>query len=349
VFERFTDHARHALVLAQEEARLLNHGFVGTEHLLLGVLHGGDRVAAQALASVGVSLDAVREQLSEIVGVPQEHPRGEVPFTPRAKKVLELSLREARQLGHDQIEPEHLLLGIVREGEGVAARVLMNLGVTLGRVRQQVIKLMVGEHNARLIGPPGVPGRAPLPGRPERIGEVPPWLRCALCGRSLWETAHVIAGANGRACEECIRGAVGALALADPERRELVLPPRVSGQAPDDRAVAAIVTTVESAFGPDAGPSWWATTVKDPERFEPLLRQLRERWGRPEGVRVTQVGFVTEQLAFVRFDVEFDGSRGTTVSGQLRRHGDRWLLTAETLTEVLRRAGVYLPPPTAPT
>src|SRR5450830_331662 len=144
MFERFTDRARRVVVLAQEEAKMLNHNYIGTEHILLGLIHEGEGVAAKALESLGISLDAVREQVQEIIGQWQQSPSGHIPFTPRAKKVLELSLREALQLGHNYIGTEHILLGLIREGEGVAAQVLVKLGADLNRVRQQVIQLLSG-------------------------------------------------------------------------------------------------------------------------------------------------------------------------------------------------------------
>ncbi len=144
MFERFTDRARRVVVLAQEEARGLNHNYIGTEHILLGLIHEGEGVASKALESLGISLEAVREQVQEIIGQGQQAPTGHIPFTPRAKKVLELSLREALQLGHNYIGTEHILLGLIREGEGVAAQVLVKLGADLSRVRQQVIQLISG-------------------------------------------------------------------------------------------------------------------------------------------------------------------------------------------------------------
>ena len=144
MFERFTDRARRVVVLAQEEARMLNHNYIGTEHILLGLIHEGEGVAAKALESLGISLEAVRQQVEEIIGQGQQAPSGHIPFTPRAKKVLELSLREALQLGHNYIGTEHILLGLIREGEGVAAQVLVKLGADLNRVRQQVIQLLSG-------------------------------------------------------------------------------------------------------------------------------------------------------------------------------------------------------------
>ncbi|MHA6966195.1 ATP-dependent Clp protease ATP-binding subunit [Glutamicibacter bergerei] len=156
MFERFTDRARRVVVLAQEEARMLNHNYIGTEHLLLGLIHEGDGVAAKALESLNISLGAVREQVQEIIGKGQQAPSGHIPFTPRAKKVLELSLREALQLGHNYIGTEHILLGLIREGEGVAAQVLVKLGADLGRVRQQVIQLLSGYQGSKDTASAGV-------------------------------------------------------------------------------------------------------------------------------------------------------------------------------------------------
>ncbi|MDG2300882.1 MAG: ATP-dependent Clp protease ATP-binding subunit [Acidimicrobiales bacterium] len=155
MFERFTDRARRVVVLAQEEARLLNHNYIGTEHILLGLIHEGEGVAAKALESLGISLQAVRDQVEEIIGQGGSSPSGHIPFTPRAKKVLELSLREALQLGHNYIGTEHILLGLIREGEGVAAQVLTKLGADLSRVRQQVIQLLSGYSGSGSARPDG--------------------------------------------------------------------------------------------------------------------------------------------------------------------------------------------------
>jgi ATP-dependent Clp protease ATP-binding subunit ClpC len=162
MFERFTDRARRVVVLAQEEARMLNHNYIGTEHILLGLIHEGEGVAAKALESLGISLEAVRQQVEEIIGQGQQAPSGHIPFTPRAKKVLELSLREALQLGHNYIGTEHILLGLIREGEGVAAQVLVKLGADLNRVRQQVIQLLSGYQGKE----PAAAGSGPAEGTP---------------------------------------------------------------------------------------------------------------------------------------------------------------------------------------
>src|SRR5437867_2380669 len=155
MFERFTDRARRVVVLAQEEARVLHHDHIGTEHILLGLIRGGEGVAAEALESLGISLEAVRQHVGEITGQGQRAPSGHIPFTPRATKVLELSLREALQLGHNYIGTEHILLGLIRDGEGVAAQVLQKLGADLNRVRQQVIQLLSGYTGGKGEAAPG--------------------------------------------------------------------------------------------------------------------------------------------------------------------------------------------------
>jgi len=142
VFERFTDRARKVVVLAQEESRRLNHNYIGTEHILLALIHEGEGIAAQALESLGVSLEEARQTVEEIIGEGASTPTGHIPFTPRAKKVMELSLREALQLGHNYIGTEHLLLGLIREGEGVGAQVLGNLGADLNTVRDKIIQIL---------------------------------------------------------------------------------------------------------------------------------------------------------------------------------------------------------------
>ena len=153
MFERFTDRARRVVVLAQEEARLLNHNYIGTEHILLGLIHEGEGVAAKALESLGISLENVRNQVEEIIGEGGSAPSGSIPFTPRSKKVMELALREALQLGNNWVGTEHLLLGLIREGEGIAAQVLVSLGGSLDMVRRAVINILKGTQEKE----PGTP------------------------------------------------------------------------------------------------------------------------------------------------------------------------------------------------
>ena len=180
MFERFTDRARNVVVLAQEEARLLKHNYIGTEHILLGLVRESEGIAAKALQALGIGLEAVREQVQEIIGTGQHAPSGAIPFTPRAKKVLELSLREAMQLGDSYIGTEHILLGLIREGEGVAAQVLIKLDGNLNKVRQQVIQMKAGTPETeempaaaarpRAAAGPRAPGQPRAPARPRAPG-----------------------------------------------------------------------------------------------------------------------------------------------------------------------------------
>jgi ATP-dependent Clp protease ATP-binding subunit ClpC len=170
MFERFTDRARRVVVLAQEEARLLDHNYIGTEHLLLGLLREHEGAAAEALRALGVSLGEVRRRVEEIIGRGKEQPSGHIPFTPRAKKVLELSLREALNLGHDYIGTEHILLGLVREGEGVAARVLTGMGATAERVLDKVIELTTERPSGRRVDPEA--GAVRLGGSPAQLHDI---------------------------------------------------------------------------------------------------------------------------------------------------------------------------------
>ena len=163
MFERFTDRARRVVVLAQDEARGLNHNYIGTEHILLGLIHEGQGVGAKALESLGISLQAVRAQVEELIGQGQQAPSGHIPFTPRAKKIMELSLRKSLQLGHNYIGTEHILLGLIREGDGVAAQVLVKLGADLNRVRQQVIQLLHGHQVKEPLTAGTAAGEHPLP------------------------------------------------------------------------------------------------------------------------------------------------------------------------------------------
>ena len=202
VFERFTDRARRVLVFAQEEARLLNHNFIGTEHILLGLIHEGDGVAARALDDFDITLEAVRQKVEETIGMSGTLPTGSPPFTPRAKKVLELSLREALQLGHNYIGTEHILLGLVREGEGVAAQVLVSLGADLARLRQQVIHRLSGHQGQGQVGATGGVSESWTRGEIQRSELV----ECSFCGRRPPESGRLISGQGAAfVCEHCVR------------------------------------------------------------------------------------------------------------------------------------------------
>ena len=191
MFERFTERARQVVVFAQDEARLLRHNYIGTEHLLLGLIREEEGVAARVLDSLGIALEPVRDQVERIIGLGDEAMSGQVPFTPRAKKVLELALREALALGHNYIGTEHVLLGIVREGEGVANRILVDLGADAEKLRNEVVRL-IGSGVPR-SGPPRrlwryrVVSLEPGDATEERLNEL---------GQEGWELAAI---AEGRA------------------------------------------------------------------------------------------------------------------------------------------------------
>ncbi len=246
MFERFTDRARRVVGLAQEEARMLNHNYIGTEHILLGLIHEGEGVAAKALESLGISLEAVRQQVEEIIGQGQQAPSGHIPFTPRAKKVLELSLREALQLGHNYIGTEHILLGLIREGEDVAAQVLVRLGADLNRVRQQVIQLLHAYH-----------------GREVEAARAGPWPR---------PTAR----ANGGCCRSCRRGSRrSSPGLSAVEQRV--------GTGADTRELDRQIQRVrgEKVAAVDAQEYEQAASLRDQETICWPRRRLSSRTGTP--------------------------------------------------------------------
>src|SRR5215213_4916847 len=219
MFERFTDRARRIVVLAQEEARRLDHNYIGTEHILLGLIREPDGVAAQALTAVGISLEALRTRTEEVVGRGGSTPEGYIPFTPRAKKVLELSLREALHLGHNYVGTEHVLLAMLRERDGVGAQVLVQLGAEPQRVGEAVIDLLSAYSAPEARGATAAVGTTdgPTPPDPPRVRT---WAepsqhnrtrwweplpeRCVLCARDLWEADHYVSGVQGSVCEGCV-------------------------------------------------------------------------------------------------------------------------------------------------
>lgn len=203
MFERFTDRARRVLVYAQQEASLLKHGFIGTEHLLLGLMDEGEGVAARALHRQGLTIEAIREKVDEVVSSTSDFPSSP-PFTPRAKKVLELSLREALQLGHNYIGTEHMLLGLIRESEGAAARVLVNLGTDLARLRQDVIEILAG-----IPEPERPPDEESFETLRERaamgvLRRSSALVACSFCGRRPPDSGRLVKGQDALICEYCV-------------------------------------------------------------------------------------------------------------------------------------------------
>jgi Clp amino terminal domain, pathogenicity island component/ClpX C4-type zinc finger len=300
VFERFTDRARRVVVLAQEESRLLGHNYIGTEHLLLGLLHEGEGIAARALVSLNVSLADGRSEVERIIGHSDSAPVGHIPFTPRAKKVLEMGLREALLLEHNYIGTEHILLGLIREREGVAAQVLGDLGADLDTVRQRVVQLLAGH-------PGGTEAGLFREGRGTRVvrSSTPTAARipqCSFCRRPLREVDRYAPGKNAAICDECITAAHTALRAAGDERI-VMLPARVTGTPPPDE--------------PDAAEKIVAAIRASPH--DPPGEERRH-------LRIVEIRFITPALAEVRFsrfsgavDLGDDPLVGTAV-----RDGGRW-------------------------
>jgi Clp amino terminal domain, pathogenicity island component/ClpX C4-type zinc finger len=330
VFERFTDRARRVVVLAQEEARLLDHNYIGTEHILLGLIHEGEGVAARALESLDISLDDVRAEVEEIIGRGSEMPSGHIPFTPRAKKVLELALREALQLGHNYIGTEHVLLGLIREGEGVAAQVLVKLGADLSRVRQQVIQVLSGyAGTARTPDPLGAP---PL-GGPARVGQPV----CSFCGRDLWEAAHYVRGEVAMICDECVAAATTMLSEAQPDQHALLLPVRIFGTEPEPGAADAIVDAIVQAFDLTDAAHMLACVEDGADFVEETERLLAQRPDHLPSLeaRVDRIRFSADDRAVVRITrsvgevvAEANEIRVVCVDG-------RWLVSRNSFTHVL--------------
>jgi Clp amino terminal domain, pathogenicity island component len=368
VFERFTDRARRVVVLAQEEARLLNHNDIGTEHILLGLIHEGEGVAAKALESLGLSLVTVRRRVEEIIGRGGSSPAGEIPFTPRAKKVLELAQRESLQLGHDYIGTEHILLGLIREAEGVAAQVLVGLGADLSHVRLRVIQLL--SRSAMPVAPsladPTLerlrvqhgaltlvtdPSREDLPVQ----HTAPTLVRCALCNRS---HLRLVTGPTGAAvCELCVIGArqlfrsradEGAdepapqLWLLDPNTRRLVAGLSDDQASADAAEIAEVIDRVDelSADGADAVRIENGTGLGSHVREAAAAGLDRTRGARFEAVRIE---FLTPRLAHVRIQVVRADS-SAELGGRLVKPADTWLVTRRTLVALLATVGVIVSP-----
>jgi len=329
------------LVLAQEEARLLNHSFIGTEHLLLGLISEDDGIAARALESLDISLETARAKVQETIGVAATAPLGSPPFTPRAKKVLEFALREALQLGHAYIGTEHMLLGLVREGEGVAAQVLISLGADLGRVRQQVTWFMSGRGGEPDLSTESA-SRHVLRALPAII-RPEPW--CSLCGRELWAFDHFVSAGSGAICSECIEGAHEALGQADPAQQEVFLPARVFGKPPDEQAVEAIASLLGIAFR-------WSTSIEEIseaiegfDELHPFLVLLGERFPiRVVGTALERIRFVDDSHAAVQFRLIFSGGGSLLRQARVHHHENRWRVDQQSVAAMLVAGGIPIPP-----
>lgn len=350
VFERFTDSARRVLVLAQEEARLLDHSFIGTEHILLALIHTESGTASQVLTELDVSLQAVRERVKETIGLAGSPPTGSPPFTPRAKKVMELSLREALQLGHSNIGTEHLLLGLIREGEGVGCQVLVMLGIDLAEVRERVIQQLAGaeghetpEHPVRQVAPP-------VGGRPPASVVV-----CSFCGLGPPESGQLVSGDNAFICENCVRR--WSMRLGPPSTSaghtwvsrssgEAVTP----GAQPDDPDSArADITAVFTNYGEVSEDGRAAIGIESGGDLGWALKAVRanrQSYLDAEIVfTVDEIVFVDPEHAAVWFSISVNG--GSVLD---RHRGDavvvdgKWNMARATFSQLLAMGGVPLPP-----
>jgi Clp amino terminal domain, pathogenicity island component/ClpX C4-type zinc finger len=342
VFERFTDRARRVLVLAQEEASLLRHGFIGTEHILLGLIHEGDGVAAQALEELGISLEGVRRKVEDMIGTTVTGETGAAPFTPRAKKVLELSLREALQLGHTYIGTEHILLGLVREGEGVAAQVLISSGVELASVRQQVVRLLSGSQGEQSVGSSDEGPRA------ARLAGI---VACSFCGRRPPETGQLVSGRRGAyVCERCVDELHTRFAADDEDEAGGDTKPEViTGRVPDDEDGARAEITL--AFGHVLVLSEDRRTVPSVEGGELLGPCLKEAHVRHAALRhqdhtvtVERIQFVDETHAAVSFTVALEGVSPEPRTGDALVVDATWKVARSTFCALMSLAGVQCPP-----
>jgi hypothetical protein len=342
MFERFTDRARRVLVLAQEEARLLDHGFIGTEHLLLGLIQEEDGVASVALVQLGISLEDVRARVHDVVGASITGGSGSPPFTPRAKKVLELALREALQLGHNYIGTEHILLGLVREGDGVAAHVLVGLGLDLTQVRQQVLRLLSGHG-----GTGSEITQDASPGTP-RFGGI---VACSFCGRRPPDSGRLVSGRGGAfICQRCLGDLSALLAEEDEDVPGVFVQPVViSGAAPDD--IDAAHRAIALAFAHALVLSDDRRTVPNVEGGEllaPCLKEAQERHAalrrKDHTIAIERVQFIDTEHASVWFVPSLEGLPSDRRRGDAVLVDSTWKMARTTFCELMYVAGVECPP-----
>jgi hypothetical protein len=352
VFERFTDAARQVLVLAQEEARLLGHGFIGTEHLLLGLLRQ-DSNAAHVLSDLGASLPSVRARVVEIVGQTGGTAVGSPPFTPRAKKALELSLREAVQLGSHDIGTEHILLGVIREGEGVAFQVLVGVGIDLAAVRQRISEqpdAVEDDGSSADLGFDGVPTNDNV-----HRGTV---VVCSFCGLVPPASGQLVSGNSAFICEHCIRR----------WSRRLDSDPGRSGRGWVSKASSDVVTPFEpesaeaaraeirAAFVASRVPSEDGRsipTVENGEELGPTLMWANERHrgivgdGSTVTISADEIRFHDTERASVWYSISMENR--TLLGRQLGEAvvvDGEWKMARSTFCRLMSMGGVACPPET---
>jgi ClpA/ClpB-like protein/ClpX C4-type zinc finger protein len=342
VFERFTDQARRVVVLAQEEARLLNHPYIGSEHTLLGLLAEGHGVGAQALVSLGVTMETARAKVVALVGRGERVPSGHIPFTPQAKRALEGALREALHLGDHEIGTEHLLLGLIREGDSTAARTLEELEVDLDAVRARVVDIRAGRGGEE---PPRVVSISTGRGVVTSVRETSSPGRsavCSFCGRDLWEVERFVTGSQASICDGCVVSAVDALEHAPAQSRGVPLPPRVFGDTPDGGAVDAVAEAVCTAFDSTSDDDARAGAVEDGVALAPLYAEAKAR--HPDVVtRLDRVRFDSANSAEVRLSLLLGGGIGPAFEGRVTRLDGGWTVGRELFCSVVSAVGVVVP------
>jgi hypothetical protein len=361
VFERFTDSARRTVVLAQEESRLLSHDYIGTEHLLLGLVVQDEGTASHVLRAAGVMPDAARSVVVRLTGQGRRTPAGHIPFTAEAKKVLEQSLRHALELDHEYLGTEHLLLGLLDETDGVSARALRDLGCDAAALREQALA-------AARSGPPpdglvdrGDPMRSALVGRATAVSGFGGPARgavCSFCGRDLWEVDRHVASARARICEDCVEAGRAAIERARSAGRPVTEPvrlePRLFGPPPpDDRAVDAVIGAYATVFGATTDDAARTEALQDGSTIGHLIHQARARFPQAsDGVVIEALRFVEADLAEVRFSVLLGsgplGAGGFPFEGQAVLRDGRWQVSRQTFCQLLAMAGVHCPPPEPP-
>ena len=352
MFERMEDGSRRVLVLAQEEARLAGHNHIGTEHLLLGLL--ADGVAADALLAAGVTLDPLREQVSQVVALSAGGPGqpGSPPFTTRAKKVLEIALRESLGRGSSTISPGDLLLGILREGAGVAAQVLTAMGVDLEALRVDVLARLAAQPPRPESGTAATTGSTFMGRGTGRaavgVGRVVPGRQtdaCSWCGRDTWEVSHFVSNGSVLICEVCITDAAEAMRSAPEDEHRVTLPPRIFGTVPEDDAPAAILQAVD-AFMADEPDGGWGPFVEDAETVAPALLQARNTAAvSGASAVVRRMRFVSPTTAWILLTVHLGPSLGGfPFEGPVRKLDGSWKVTRELAAAMLGAAGIELPP-----
>jgi hypothetical protein len=369
VFERFSDGARRVVVLAQEEARLLNHNYIGTEHLLLGIVREGEGVAAQALESLEISLTDVRREVEDFIGRGEQVPSGHIPFTPRAKKVLELALREAMQLGHNYIGTEHILLGIIREGDGVAARTLIKLGAVLDRARAEVIDLLgagAGEQTPSKVlstsetDPELLRARAAAAAAAAAAGArtgALPEPRCSICGRAEARVDRIVAARGVLICDRCVRDVAAELEESDASgsaSKRLRFRPRSEPPPDTAGAVLAIEWAFDAFFGLGGQSLDDAVAViEDGGRLAGTVSAMREmrtsavrRFPAVNDITVGQVRFLDEHEAEVTLEIWWAGSVAPFVQyGHAVLLEGTWKVSRATVCHFAGLGGIECPPP----